>query len=202
MPRSAPSLLAPPAELLEEARRHGSDVVVAEPEVGDHEPLVPRLDGGHAHLSLRRVHHPVAGEDLLAQRHWPGRRIRPREDDFALEAGDVEVEQSPVLDDAARDLPFALGEGREWDRLAAPHPVDDGEVGGRENSQILTVLAVDALDVLGDDQLDPRAHLGIGGLLARRALAASLAAHRRDEAAALDRPPRDGKLFTTLQAQI
>src|SRR5437763_17075432 len=41
-----------------------------------------------------------------------GRRAAP-------EPGDVEVEQSAVLDDAARDLALTLGEGGERDRLAA-----------------------------------------------------------------------------------
>src|SRR6266516_4242565 len=189
-------------ELLEEDRRHRGHVLVAEPDVGDHEPFIARLDGRHADLAPRRVDHPVARDDLFAERHRPARRRGRREHDLALEPGHVEVEQSSVLDDATRDLALTLGEGGERDRLAAADPVDDREVGGRENAQVLAVLPIDPLDVLGHHQLDAGAHLGVGGLLTRRALATPLAADRGDEAAALYRPPRDRELLAALQAQV
>src|SRR5436309_2682071 len=188
-------------ELLEKDRRHRRHILVAEPDVGDHKPLVSRLDGGNADPSPRWVHHPMAGDDLLAERHGPARSVGRREDDFPLEPGDVEVEQPAVLDDAARDLALALGEGCERNRLAAPHSVDDREVGSGEYSQILAILPVDPLDVLGDDQLDAGAHLGVRRLLPRRALAAPLAADRRHEATALHRSPRDRELLAAFQAQ-
>src|SRR2546430_939684 len=81
-------------------------------------------------------------------------------------------------------------------------PVEDREGGGRENDQVLAVLAADALEGLGHHQLDAGAHLGVRGLLARRALATPLAADRGDEAAALHRPPRDRELVAALQAQV
>src|SRR5207302_1557448 len=153
-------------------------------------------------LAPRRVDHPVARDDLFAERHRPARRLGRREHDLALEPGHVEVEQSSVLDDATRDLALTLGEGGERDRLAAADPVDDREVGGRENAHVLAVLPIDPLDVLRHHQLDAGAHLGVGGLLTRRALATPLAADRGDEAAALHRPPRDRELLAALQAQV
>src|SRR2546425_5979775 len=54
-----------PDELLEEDRRHRRDVLVAEPNVGEHEPFVARLHGGNADLSLRRVDDPPPGPDLF-----------------------------------------------------------------------------------------------------------------------------------------
>src|SRR5204863_7176485 len=85
---------------------------------------------------------------------------------------------------------------------AAPHPVDDGEVRGGQDAQVLTVLPVDALDVLRDHELDPGAHLGVGRLLTRRALAPALAAHRGDEARALHRAAGDGNLVAPFQPQV
>src|SRR5439155_457741 len=145
----------------------------------------------------------IASAPWRPSRSWPYSLIPcRREDDFPLEPGDVEVEQPAVLDDAARDLALALGEGCERNRLAAPHSVDDREVGSGEYSQILAILPVDPLDVLGDDQLDAGAHLGVRRLLPRRALAAPLAADRRHEATALHRSPRDRELLAAFQAQV
>jgi hypothetical protein len=36
----------------------------------------------------------------------------------------------------------------------------------RIDAEVLAILAIDTLDALGHDQLDPGAHLGIGRLLA------------------------------------
>ena len=153
-------------ELLEEDRRHGRDVFMAEADVGDDEPFVARLHCGDPHFPLRGVYNPVAGDDLFAQGHGTARRAWRREDHLSLESGDIEVEQAAVLDDATGDLAFARRERAQGDRLAPPHLVDDRKVGRGKHAQVLTVLAVDALDVVGDDELDPRAHLGVGGLLA------------------------------------
>ncbi len=60
-------------ELFEKDRRHGRDVLVAEADIRDHEPFVPRLDRGDADLALGRIDHPVAGDDLFAERHWARR---------------------------------------------------------------------------------------------------------------------------------
>src|SRR5437773_4226736 len=154
-------------ELLKEDRGHRRHVLVAEPDVGDHEALVSRLDGRYADPSARWVHHPMTCDDLLPERHGPARSPGGREDDLPLEPGDVEVEQPAVLDDTARDLALALGEGCERNRLAAPHSIDDRKVGSGEDSQILAILPVYPLDVLSDAQSDAGAQLGVRRLLPR-----------------------------------
>ena len=62
-------LLVRSHELLEKDRRHGGDVLVAEPDIGDHEPFVSRLDRRDADRPLGGIHDPMAGDDLLAERH-------------------------------------------------------------------------------------------------------------------------------------
>src|SRR5207302_8149025 len=161
-----------------------------------------RLQRRDAHLAARRVHHPVPGEDLLAQGHRAPRRGGRREYDLPLQPGDVEVEQAAVLDDAPRDLTLARGERAERDRLSAAYRVEQGEVAGGEHAQVLAVLLVDAVDVFRDHELDPRAHLRVGGLLAGGALAAPLAAHRGDEPAAFHGAAGDRKLVAALEPQI
>src|SRR5205823_12215780 len=69
-------------------------------------------------------------------------------------------------------------------------------------AQVLAVLLVDALDVLRDHELDPRAHLGIGRLLAGGSLPAPLAAHRGDEPAAFYRSAADRELLAALEPQV
>jgi hypothetical protein len=61
-------------QLLEEDGRHRRHVLMAEPDVGEDEALVAGLHGRHADPALRGVHHPAAGEDLLAQGHRAGPR--------------------------------------------------------------------------------------------------------------------------------
>src|SRR6185437_7679243 len=121
------------------------------------------------------------------------------ERDLPLQPGDVEVEQPPVLDDPPGDLAFARGERAQGDRLPISHLVEDREVSRGQDAQVLTVLSIDALDVLRDHQLDPGAHLGVRRLFARRALAPALPAHRGDKAAALDRAAGDGELLAALE---
>src|SRR6058998_245249 len=118
-------LLVRPHELLEEDRRHRGDVLVAEPDIGDHKPLVAGPHRRNADLALGRIDDPVPRDDLFAERHWSRRRPGRREGDLTLQPRHVEVEKPAVLDDSPRDLPFARREGVERDRFAAPHPVED-----------------------------------------------------------------------------
>src|SRR5581483_2947582 len=118
-----------------------------------------------------RLHH-VLRKDLLGQSHRPRR------------SGD------------GRHQSLALHEFAERDLLAASDALDEAEVGGGQHTQVLAVLLVDALDVLGDHQLDAGGALGVGRLLAAGALAAALAADRADEAAALHVAALDGELIT------
>ncbi len=189
-------------QLFEEDRRHRRDVFVAEPHVGHHESFVARLHERHAQAAFGQVRHPMAGDHLFAQRHGAPAGGRRRERHFALQPRHVVVEQAAVFDDAPRDLAFTPGERRQRDRFAAADLVDDREVGRGQHAEVLTVLPVDALDVFGNDELDPRTHLGVRRLFTRRALAAPLAADGGDEPAGFHRAPRDRELITALQTQI
>ena len=121
-----------------------------------------------------------------------GLRPRRRQRHLPLQPGHVEFEKPAVLDDLPGDLVLAVGEFGERDRLPGPDAVDQAEVGGRENAQVLAVLVVDALDAFADDDLDARHQLGIRALFPAGALAAPPPRDRTDEAArphgaALDR---------------
>src|SRR5207248_6846796 len=80
--------------------------------------------------------------------------------------------------------------------------VDQRKIRGSEHAQVLAVLLVDALDVFRDHQLDAGRHLGIGRLLAARAFAAPLAAHRGDKTTSLYFAALDGQLRAALQAGV
>src|SRR2546422_11191695 len=83
------------------------------------------------------------------------------EDDLPLEAGHVVVEQPAMFDDAARDLALSRRERRKGDVFAATDLVQHGKIGRGEDTEVLTVLAVDAFDALGHDQFDSSTHLGV-----------------------------------------
>src|SRR5439155_16590449 len=140
-------------------------------------------------------------QDLLAEGHGPRRRDRRPQRHLPLEAGDVVVEQSTVLDDSARDLTLPARESRQGDLLALPHALEDREVGGDQEPKVLAVLAIDALHVLRDHEFDPGGELRVRRLLARRTLAAPRAAHRGDEAAAPHGAARDGELVSALEPE-
>ena len=63
----------------------------------------------------------------------------------------------------------------ERDRFAALDALDQPEVGRREQTDVVGVLPVDALEALGDDQPHAGRALGDDAVLARRALAVALA---------------------------
>jgi hypothetical protein len=73
------------------------------------------------------------------------------------------------------------------DRLTALDAVEQAEVGAREQADVLRVLAVDLLDVLGDDELHSARQLAVRRGLARAAAPLRRAAHDDAEAAVLDR---------------
>ncbi len=176
-------------EVLEEDRRHRRDVLVAEAQIGARETGIARLNGLDANL-VGAVQH-VAREDLLGDGHRPRLGRDRRQEGLALHARDVEREQAAVLDYLARDLVFAFGELHQRNLFSGANPVDHAEVGGGQHAEVLAVLLVDALDVLGDHQLDAGRHLGIRRLLAAGTFAAALAADSGHKAARLDGATRD-----------
>ncbi len=187
-------------QVIVENRGHGRDVLVAEALVGAREAGVAGLDRGDPDVALRIDH--VPGEDFLRQRHGARGRCDGGQEDFLLQARDVEGKQAAVLDDLAGDVVLAAGEFGERNLFAAPDLVDQAEVGRGQHAQVLAVLLVDALDVLGDHELDAGGALGVGRLLAARSFAAPLAAHRAHEPAALDVAALDGQLVAALQAGV
>src|SRR5690606_14657506 len=84
---------------------------------------------------------------VLARVRLELRRHR-RDPDLALQPRDVVLEQPAVLDDVARDRVHTRRERLELDLLAPPDPLDQREVRGRQDPQVLAVLVVDPLDVL------------------------------------------------------
>jgi len=76
------------------------------------------------------------------------------------------------------------------------------EVSGRQQSQILTILLVNALDVLRDHELNPRAQLCVRTLLSAAAFPAALSADRGHKSAALHITTLDGKSHAALQSEI
>ena len=142
-----------------ENSRHRRDVLVAESQVDPRKAGVPGLHRLHPKLSLGRDH--VPGKNLFRQRHWPFLRFDRRQKDFFLHSRNVEWKQPAILDHLARNVVFARGEFTERNFLPGPDPLDDREVGRSQQSEILTILLVDALDVLRDHQLDPGRHFRI-----------------------------------------
>src|SRR5712692_265848 len=122
--------------------------------------------------------------------------------DLAFEPRHIVVEQPAMLDDAASDLALSRGEHRQRNDLSAAHFVENREVGRRQHAEVLAVLAVDALDAFGHDQLDAGAHLGVGRLLAGGPLPAPLAAHRCYEAPSLHGATRNRKFVAALEAEV
>ena len=94
------------------------------------------------------------------------------------------------------------GKFGERDFFSRPDLLDQREVGRGQQAQVLAVLFVNAFDVLGDHQLDPGAHLGVGRLLPAGALASPLAADGADEAAFFHGAASDGQHVAALQAQV
>ena len=159
-----------------------------------------RRTGGGARVHIGIEH--VAGEDLFRHGHGALRCLDGREEHFLLQSRHVEGKQAAVFDHLPRDFIFAAGKFRERDFLSCPDFFDQREVGRGQQAQVLAVLFVNALDVLGDHQLDPGAHLGVRRLLPAGAFASPLAADGAYEAALLYVASSDGQHVAALQAQV
>src|SRR5207253_3377294 len=80
--------------------------------------------------------------------------------------------------------------------------VNQPEIRGCEHAKILTILLVNALDVLCDHQLNAGASLRVWRLLPAGALPTPLPAHRGNKAALLYVAALDRQLATALQAGV
>src|SRR3954462_947319 len=183
-------------EVLVKDRRHRSNVLVAEAKISPGESGIARFHCRYALFPIGRDH--VAREDLLGYRHRSRFRVDFGNPHLTLETSDVEWKQTAVLDHLPGNLVFTLLEDLERNLLAATNFVDKAEVGGSKHAQVLTVLLVNALDILRDHELDSRRQLCIWRLLAAGALAATLAADSSDEAAFLHVGALDGQLAAAL----
>ena len=144
----------------------------------------------------------MAGEDFFRNGHGTLRRFDRREKHFLLQARHVEGKQAAVFDYLPRDFIFTGGKFRERDFLSRPDFIDQREVGRGQQAQVLAVLFVNALNVLGDHQLDPGAHLGVRRLLPARTFASPLAADGANKTALFHVAAPDGQHVAALQAQI
>ncbi len=148
--------------LVPKDRRHGSNVLVTEPDVRAHETFVTWANIWNADRIAREIGHPMPCQDLLAEIHGPGGRRDRRHTLRAFAPCDVVLEQSAVLDDPASDFTFAVREHTQRNLFAVAQAVDEREIRAREDAEVLTVLPIDALDTLRDHQPDPGAPLGVG----------------------------------------
>src|SRR5712692_7048802 len=197
-------------QLIEEDGCHGRDVFMAEAQIGASESGVSRLHSLDAWLfffnpvsvnTASRANH-VAGENFLRQRHGTLLVLNRRQEDFSLHAGHVEIEEPSMLDNLARDLVFALRELGKRDFLPGADLVDQRKINRSQHTQVLAILLVNALDVLGDDDLYARAKLCVRRLLAAGALAPALAADRGHKPALFHIAALDGCFTATLQAGV
>src|SRR5438552_2615345 len=91
--------------VLEEDRRHRSDIFMAEPQVGHGETGITGLHCCDAHFAILVQH--VAGKDFLGQRHWTcgagalARSLDRGQKNFLMHARHVEREKPAVLDHLA-----------------------------------------------------------------------------------------------------
>ena len=153
-------------ELLEEDCRHRRHVFVSEPDIRQDESFVTGLDRRNASFRLRGIDHPAPGQNFFAQRHRPPGRLRWMQHNLPFEPGRVVVEQPAVFDDPAGDLTLAGGERGELNAFTAADLVQNREVRRGEDAEVLAILAVDALDAFGHDELNASTHLRVRLLFA------------------------------------
>ena len=90
----------------------------------------------------------------------------------------------------------------EIDRLTPLNPLNQGEVGGREQADVVGILTVDAFEALGDHQSNPGRILGQGAVFARGPLAVTCPGDGHREAALANGILTDRTVFARLEADI
>src|SRR5579862_7485063 len=108
--------------VLEENRGHWRDVFVAEPQVGFGKAAIARLHGSDSGFASFMEH--VASKDFFGDGHGPVCSLNRRQENFFLHTGDVEWEQTAVLDHLPRDLVFAFRELAQRDLFAGANFID------------------------------------------------------------------------------
>src|SRR5207244_3727788 len=192
--------------VLEEDRRHRSDVFMAEPQVGAGKAGITGLHCCDAHFAILVQH--VAGKNLLGQRHWTcgagslGCSLDRGQKYFLLHARHVEREKPAVLDHLASNLIFTERELAQRNLFSGANLIDQRKVCRSQHAEVLAILLVNAFDVLRDHQLDACRHLCIWRLFAAGAFAPPLAADRANETAALHIATANGKHAASLQPRV
>ena len=141
-----------------------------ETQIGPHEPAFPGAEpaggiGGGEN---------VAGDDLLHQGPWPRLDVA-RDRKCGAKPGAAIAQQPAMAKNGGGQFLPARHQFLDADRLALLQPRDQREIGGREQTQIIGVLPIDAFEALGDNQPDAGHLFRQRTVLARRALAIAAA---------------------------
>src|SRR6266566_2163185 len=144
--------------VLEEDRRHRSDIFMAEPQVGHGETGITGLHCCDAHFAI--LVQQVAGKDFLGQRHWTcgagalARSLDRGQKNFLMHARHVEREKPAVLDHLASNLIFTGRELTQRNLFSGANLIDQRKVCRRQHAEVLAILLVDTFDILRNHQLD------------------------------------------------
>jgi len=144
----------------------------------------------------------LAGQQLLRIGHGPWRRRWERRRHLAGQAGGVVGEEAAPAYDLGGDGIQARRELRQRNGLAPPKAREQAQVRAGEQAEVLTVLAVDALEALGEYQAEAGAQLRIGAGLPAAALAPALPRHAHRKAPSADRPRLHGEGPAALKTKV
>jgi hypothetical protein len=181
---------------VQHVRGHAGVVLVDEAPVRLHEGAIAGRGVGRGQLGGQRV----AIDDLLEQRARPGARVGRAPD--PAHVGLAEAQQAAAAQDRAGQRVASRHQFVERDRIARSDAVDQAEVGGGEEPDVVGVLTVDALEALGDDQSDAGEPFRRRTVFARRAFAIALAGDHHLDARGADRADADGPLAGCLEAHV
>ena len=179
---------------------------MAEPQVRPCKARIAGLHSGYSHFAGLIDH--VPREDFFGQSHRscgagaPARGLNRRQKYFSLHARHVEREQPAVFDYLPRNLIFPGSELAERNFFAAANAVDQRKVRRGQQTEVLAILLVDALDILGNDNPNAGAHFRIRRLFAARSFAAPLAAHCAHKSATLHIAASDRRHVSALQTEV
>src|SRR6266446_1733239 len=128
----------------------------------------PRLSSRAKLGSLRYCRQHVHRKNLLRQSHRARRSLDRWQENFPLHARNVKRKQPAILNHLPSDLVLPSSKFTERNFLPRANPVDQSKVGRCQQPQVLAVLLLDALNILGNRNLNPSTYLRIRRLLATR----------------------------------
>src|ERR1700677_3227625 len=186
--------------VLKKNGRHRRHVLMAEAQIGLGKPRVTRLHAGHANAALFLHHMPR--ENLLRHGHRPFAGVDRRQPYLLLHPRHIKRKQPAVFNHLPRNLVFAHRKLAQRDLFAAANLIDQRKVGRSQNSEILAILLVDALNIFRNHQPNAGTHLRIRRLLPARSFTAPLSAQRAHKAAALHVTPPNRRLAAAFQPKV